>query len=322
MWTSPNSGRVGNKLGRGSEAPAAFQPRLSEQRGLAACPASLRWGHKGGMAMKEICGGLLAAILAGCQSMPSRVPASHTNPTVALGLEVEQRVSGLTAMMPVRRDVTCPTSCHLTMTPNVIIPLVYDGSGVDGPQPGWPDPPDGPGNPTPPHDDAPGGYKFCELYALRGDMYLCGKEPQCPGQIFSPKNQKLLEVTMTTFGATCSLTLFKPYVVKPVTELTLVAGTKFVPLSPPPPPGTPPPPAPTYPHATLQVREHFLNAPLVTVQFPQILRVDNQGYLVGSLSLFSAPTQINVALRGSNPKGEAELRFTINLVPAGKDEEL
>jgi len=261
-------------------------------------------------AMKVVFGMLLlAANLAGCQSVPSGEPASEAKPEVH-GLEVDQGASGLT-VLPIRRDVTCPTSCPVSMAPDVITPLVYDGSGVEGPPPGWPGPPDGPDPPPahPPHED---GYKYCELYALTGDLYLCGKPPKCPGLIFSPKTQQLLEVTVTSFGVPCDIKLFKPYVVKPVSELTLVAGTEFVPL-------LPQPPAPTHPCATLQVRERFLNAGLVTVDYPQTLRVDERGYLVGSLALFTAPTKINVVLRGSNPKGDAELRFTINLVPAGNE---
>lgn len=177
-----------------------------------------------------------------------------------------------------------------------------------------------PGRSDATHDNPPGGYKFCELYALTGDLYLCGKPPHCPGLIFSPKNQQLLEVTVTTFGKACDLKLFKPHVVKPVSELTLVEGTEFVPLSPPHLPGTPPPPVPPHPRAALQVRDHILNAGLLTVGFPQILHVDEEGYLVGRLAGFSAPTKINVVLHGSNPKGQVDLRFTINLVRPSNDE--
>jgi hypothetical protein len=167
------------------------------------------------------------------------------------------------------------------------------------------------------HDDPPVGYKFCELYVLTGDLYLCGKPPKCPGPIFSAKYQQLLEVTVTKFAAVCDSKQFKPHAVKPIPNLTLVAGTEFAPISPPSQ-GTPPPP--THPRVTLQVHEHILNADLVTVDFPQVLRVDEQGYLVGSLALFSAPAKINVVLRGSNPNGTVELPFTIDLVPALNEE--
>lgn len=258
---------------------------------------------------------LLAAMLAGCQSVPPPAASTDANSGGITGTVVEQGEWGL-SVVDIRHDVTCPAHCQVTVTPNIVVPDVHDGSGMEGPPPGWPGPPDYPGDsPTPPHDVAPGGYKFCELYVLMGDLYMCGKPPRCPGAIFSPKYQRFLELSAVSYGAPCRMALFKPHVVKPVPELTLVAGTKLVPPSTPPPILDPPPPP--YPRATLQVGDRILNADLVTVVFPQTLRVDSNGYLVGSLALFSAPTKINVAIRGSNPNGSAELRFTINLVAAG-----
>lgn len=270
--------------------------------------------------MKENLGvWFLAAMLAGCQSVPPPAATTDANSGGITGIVVEQGGRGL-SVVDIRRDVTCPAHCQVTVTPNIVVPDVYDGSGMEGPPPGWPGSPDYPGeSPTPPHDVAPDGYKFCELYVLMGDLYMCGEPPRCPGPIFSPKYQRFLELTAVSYGTPCRMALFKPHVVKPVPELTLVAGTKFVPPSTPPPILDPPPPPPPYPRATLQVGERILNAGLVTVDFPQTLRVDDDGYLVGSLALFSAPTKINVAIRGSNPKGSVVLRFTINLVPAGEE---
>lgn len=276
--------------------------------------------------MKVCFGLILLTFVAGCQSPPHGEPEPEQKPTLASGIKVEKSPNGLEVVSPLR-DVVCPAKCNLSSPTEVILPVVYGGSGEQGPPPGYPQPPeDGPDSPKPPHD--PGDHGLCRLYAVTGDLYRCDgpayPPPLCPGLIFSPQSHEFLDATMT-YGNSCKRSLFKPYLVRPISEMTLKAGTVFVSDKdtevPPPLPAPPSPPIPQKnpPTKKLNVYKHIVNADLQTVEFPQILRVDDYGFVVGSLAPFSAPTKINFQVRGRNPKGSVLLEFPINLVPEGEE---